>query len=338
MSLPNLSIEFKDPWLLLLIPIVFILVFIIRKPSQTAAFSYPSLNALKNIGESWKTKFLGIPLFLRCIVLVLFIVALSGPRSVLEESQTKTEGIDIVLSLDTSGSMAAEDFTINGRRQNRLEVIKNVVEEFIEQRKNDRLSIVAFAAKAYTLCPLTTDYDWLKTNLDRLQLGFIPDGTAIGSGILTSVNRLKNSSAKSKVIVLLTDGVSNAGKVDPLTAAKTAQNLGIKIYTIGAGTKGYAPFPITDIFGRRGYQNVLIEIDDETLTKVAEMTGGKYFRATDTESLRKVYQEIDALERTVVEHVGYKEYTELFNRVLASALILLLLEIILSQTVFLKVP
>jgi Ca-activated chloride channel family protein len=332
------SIEFKDPWVLAFIPVLLILVFIFRRPAKVATFFYPSITPLKTIGDSWKTQFLGIPFLLRCITLVLFSIALAAPRSVLEESQAKTEGIDIILSLDTSGSMAAEDFTINGHRQNRLDVIKNVVEEFVNQRKNDRLSLVAFASKAYTVCPLTTDYDWLKTNLERLELGLIEDGTAIGSAILTSTNRLKNSTAKSKVVILLTDGVNNAGKVDPLTAAKTAQKLGIKIYTIGAGTKGYAPFPVSDIFGRKLYQNVLIEIDDEMLTKVAEFTGGKYFRATDTESLRKIYKEIDSLEKTTIEHVGYKEYKELFGQVLSVALILLLLEVILTQTIFLKIP
>ncbi len=234
--------------------------------------------------------------------------------------------------------MAAEDFTVGGRRYNRLDVVKDVVREFIAGRGVDRIGLVTFAALAYTVCPLTTDYAWLTTNLERIRLGMITDGTAIGSAVNSSLTRLKNSEAKSKVIILLTDGVNNAGEIDPLTAARAARALGVRIYTIGAGTKGFAPFPARDVFGRKVYQQVRIDIDEKLLEGIAQVTGGKYFRATDTESLRSIYQAIDALEKTRIKQAGYFEYDELFSRVLLVALMALLIELVLSSTVLLKIP
>jgi len=271
-------------------------------------------------------------------VVILFLIALAGPRSVLEETVHTTEGIDIILAIDSSGSMAAEDFTEGQRRYNRLDIVKRVVTDFIEQRKNDNIGIVAFASLAYTVCPLTTDHAWLASNLERIDLGLIKDGTAIGSSIASSVARLKTSKAKSKIIILLTDGINNAGKIDPISAARAARAFGIKIYTIGAGTKGMVPFPATDFFGRKVYQKVYIQMDEETLKEIADITGGQYFRATDTESLKGVYAEIDALEKTEIEQYGYFEYEEMFDHMLLVALALLFLEIVLSRTVLLRVP
>jgi Ca-activated chloride channel homolog len=329
---------FRSFWVLFLIPIAVILYrwWLTRQPS--ASFRFSSTALFSGMEETWKTRFAFIPSLLRLSILVLFLVALAGPQTVLEESNITTEGIDIILSVDCSGSMAAEDFTINGQRMNRLDVIKNVVQEFITGRHNDRIGFIAFSAKAYTICPLTTDYSWLITNLARVRLGMMQDGTAIGSAIASSVGRLKNSKAKSKIVILLTDGINNAGSIDPLTAAHTAQAMKIKVYTIGAGTKGVAPFPARDFFGRTVYQNIQIDIDETTLKEIARLTGGQYFRATDTDSLRKIYKEIDSLEKTLIEEKGYKEYTELFVYVLAAAFVLLMLEIILSNTVFLKIP
>ncbi len=332
------AMEFKTPLILLLIPIVLVLLWLQYRRKQEAAFTFSSLSLVKDFARSWKMRFSFIPSLLRVLALLLVVVALAGPRQVLEESQITTEGIDIVLSLDCSGSMAAEDFTINGQRLNRLEIIKKVVDEFIKQRKYDKLGLVVFGARAYTICPLTSDHQWLSANLDRVKIGIVEDGTAIGSGIASAVGRLKQSQAKSKVIVLLTDGMNNAGKMDPLEAAKTAKALGVKIYTIGAGTKGLAPFPVTDVFGRKFYQNVQIDIDEDTLTKIAQMTGGQYFRATDTESLRQIYQQIDKLEKTKIEEKGYKQYQELFVVFLTAALILILVEVVLINSIFLKVP
>jgi len=283
-------------------------------------------------------RFQNITYYLRLLAVALFILGLAGPRTVLEETVHETEGIDIVLTIDSSGSMAAEDFIVRGQRINRLDIVKQVVEEFIKERKNDRLGLVTFARLAYTVSPLTTDHSWLLTNLERVKLGLIQDGTAIGSAIASSVARLKNSDAKSKVIILLTDGVNNAGKMDPVDAARIAEAFHIKIYTIGAGTKGRVPFPSRDLFGRKDYQNVLIELDEKMLSEVAEITGGKYFRATDTESLRSIYNEIDALEKIKIEEQGYREYKELFQYFLLSALVMLCLEVILNHTLFLRIP
>jgi Ca-activated chloride channel family protein len=329
---------FRTPLLLFLIPVVIGLYWWFNKRQQAPSFRFSSVALASQAGSTWKTQFAFVPMLLRLCSIVLFVIALAGPQSVLEESKVTTEGIDIMLAVDCSGSMAAEDFTINGQRTNRLDVIKTAVSEFIAGRHSDKIGFIAFSAKAYTICPLTTDYNWLNTNLSRVRLGMIQDGTAIGSAIATSVARLKGSDAKSKVLILLTDGISNAGSVDPLSAARVAQTAGIKIYTIGAGTKGYAPYPVKDFFGRIIYQNVKIDIDEDVLKKVSSITNGLYFRATDTDSLKKIYKEIDSLEKTKIEEIGYREYKELFVYVLWLALALLLGEMIIASTVFLKIP
>ena len=329
---------FKDPWIILLIPFVLGLIIFIRKRRKTSSFQFSSTNIASSLKPTWKIRFQNTPYFIRLLALVLFFIALAGPRSVLEETIHKTEGIDIVLAIDSSGSMAAEDFVMKGKRVNRLEIVKDVVREFIDERKNDRIGLVTFASLAYTVSPLTTDHSWLLSNLDRVNLGLIKDGTAIGSAIASSVARLKNSDAKSKVIILLTDGVNNAGKMNPADAARVAEAFGIKVYTIGAGTKGSVPFPATDFFGRKVYQNVIIELDENMLKEIADITRGKYFRATDAESLRNIYKEIDALEKIKIEEHGYREYKELFKYFLIAALLLVFLETALFNTVFLKVP
>ena len=330
---------FKNPWLLLFIPLVFLFMYWVERTSKSPSFRFPSITLLNTVPTSFKVQLSRSLILIRLSILILFVIALAGPRLVLQETKHKSEGIDIVLSIDCSGSMAAEDFTLNNRRINRLAVVKNAVEEFIKGRSSDRIGLVALGGLAYTVCPLTTDYAWLRSQLEHVELGMVEDGTAIGSAINTSLSRLKTSHAKSKVIILLTDGLNNAGKIDPLTAAKAAVTLGVKIYTIGAGTDaGYAPFPVKDLWGQTFYQNVQIDLDEKTLQKIAELSEGKYFRATDTESLKKIYHEIDQLEKTVIEETGYKEYKELFVEFLAAALLLLLLESIVSRTFLLRVP
>ncbi len=329
---------FKTPLILFFIPVVFALIALLNRWQKLPALRFSSVNLFQGIGSSWRVRLNFLVPLLRLLSLIFLVVALAGPRKVLDQTVHKTEGIDIVLAIDVSGSMAAEDFRINGKRINRLAVVKNVVSDFIRERQSDKIGIIAFAGLAYTVCPLTTDYEWLMTNLDRVQLGLLEDGTAIGSAISSSLIRLKNSQAKSKVIILLTDGINNAGKIDPLTAAKMAGNMNVKIYTIGAGTKGLAPFPARDIFGRVVYENIPIEIDENTLQQIAQITSGKYFRATDTDSLRHVYKEIDSLEKTTIEETGYREYKELFVVFLFLALALLVIETLLSSTVFLRIP
>ncbi len=274
----------------------------------------------------------------RIAALVFIVIALCRPQQMIEESRIETEGIDIIIAIDTSTSMLAEDFELKGKRTNRLEAVKEVVKEFIENRISDRIGIIAFAAKAYTVSPLTLDYGWLIQTLDRVKIGLIEDGTAIGSGLGSSLSRLKDTEAKSKVVILLTDGRNNAGKISPLTAAEAASALDIKVYTIGAGTKGYAPYPDRDLFGNKVYRRVQIEIDEETLKSIAGKASGLYFRATDTNSLRSIYKEIDLLEKTEIEESGYIEYKEMFHWFLIPGLILILLEVILNNTVLRRIP
>ncbi len=329
---------FKDPLVFILVPFLMGLVFWTARQRQLAAWRFPSGDLVSCLQKTWKIRFANLPFYLRLLAVLLFVIALAGPRSILEEAKHATQGVDIVLALDGSGSMAAEDFTLNGRRYNRFDIVKDVVKEFIDQRKSDRIGLVAFGGLAYTVSPLTTDYTWLKTNLDRVTLNMMEDGTAIGSAISVSLSRLQKSAAKSKIIILLTDGVNNRGKVDPLSAAKAAKALGVKIYTIGAGTNGMAPIPVQDIWGRQVYQNMQVEIDEETLRAIADTTGGRYFRATDTDSLRQIYKEIDRLEKTKIEETGYREYKELFGYFLTAGLLFLFAALVLENTLLLRLP
>ncbi len=329
--------EFKTPWLLILLIIFPLFVYFQNKRKKESSFRFPSTAIIEDVSKGWKARFYRLPLYLRWLAIFLLIIGLCGPRKVLDQTIVESEGIDIVLSLDVSGSMAAEDFTINGKRLNRLEAIKSVVKEFIDQRASDRLGLIVFGARAYTVCPLTTDYKWLKENLSRVTLGLVEDGTAIGSGIASGILRFKDSHAKSKIVILLTDGVNNAGNIDPLTAANMAKTTGVKIYVIGAGTNGLAPMPV-NMFGRKVYQQVQVDLDEEPLKKIAEMTGAKYFRATDTDSLRHIYKDIDALEKTKITTKGYRQYHELFWVFVLGALGLLGLAIILENTFLFKIP
>jgi Ca-activated chloride channel family protein len=270
--------------------------------------------------------------------LTLIIIALARPQTVLSHTKTISEGVDIVIDLDTSTSMLAEDFKIGNQRINRFDLTKEVVKDFIKKREDDRIALVAFAARAYTVCPLSTDYSWLYDNLDRVRVGMIEDATAIGSAIASSLNRLRTSKTKSKIIILLTDGINNAGNISPVVAAEAAKALKVKIYTIGVGSKGLVPYPMKDVYGRTVYQNIPIEIDEETLKRVADETGGKYYRASDAETLWKIYDDINKLEKSNIERYGYMEYNELFYKFLIPGLIILALEILLSNTIFLKVP
>lgn len=329
---------FRNPHLLLLIPLVLPLLAAIYFRRRPPVFTFPSAGFAAGLPMTWRIRLRHLPLALRFVVFVLFIVALAGPQRVLEGARSNAEGINMVLLLDTSTSMAAEDFTIDGKRMNRLDVIKSVMKEFISQRGGDRIGLVAFAAKPYTVSPLTIDHGWLLANLDRVRFGLMEDGTAIGSAIASGVARLRKVDAKSKVIILLTDGVNNAGKVSPLDAAAAAAALGIRVYTIGAGTRDLAPYPVQDIFGRVVYQNVKIDIDEESLRKIADTTGGAYFRATDTGSLKSIYSRIDKLEKVKFDEAGFRQVDELFQRFLVAALFLLMVEVILARTLLLRIP
>lgn len=318
-------------WLLLLIPIVGAWLWY-RRQQMVADLQFSSLQPFKLGRASLRERLRHVPVGVRLLALVCFIIALARPQSVSSRENINTEGIDIVLVLDISGSMLAEDFT-----PNRLTAAKQVAEEFINGRTNDRIGLVIFSAEGFTQCPLTTDSPVLINLLHEVKNGMIADGTAIGLALANGVNRLKDSKAKSKVMILLTDGVNNRGEIDPLTAAKIAATYGIRVYTVGVGAQGQAPFPVQTPFGIRR-QLIPVDLDENTLTAVAEMTGGKYFRATDNRKLRAIYKEIDQLERTKIEVTAYKRYSEHYYGWLAGGLVLVLLEVGLASTVLRKIP
>lgn len=328
------DLSFANPellFLLLLVPGLAVWYFY-RLRSKESDVRYSTLQPFADVKYSMKERLRHLPFLLRLIVLTLVIIALARPRSSTKGENTYSEGIDIVLALDISGSMLAEDF-----QPNRIEAAKAVAQDFISGRTNDRIGLVIFSGESFTQCPLTVDYQVLKTLITPLKSGMIEDGTAIGLGLANGINRLRESKAKSKVIILLTDGVNNRGEIDPITAAQIAQSYGIRVYTVGVGTIGEAPYPVQTPFGTR-YQMVPVEIDEKVLKQVAEMTDGKYFRATDNRKLKAIYQEIDALEKTRVEVRSYRRYTELFYSFILAAVMLLIADIGLSTTWLRKIP
>ena len=329
-------LHFGNPgFLILLIFIPAMLWFNHRRGGRrSATLRFSDIGTLKKIPPSPMVTFRSIPFYLRCAAVVLLIVGLSRPQSGRKETEILTEGIDIILTLDISGSMKAEDF----KPKNRLHVAKEVIKEFISGRSNDRIGLVIFAAHAYTQCPLTLDYGVLLSFLDQIDIGLIEDGTAIGTALATSVNRLKESKAKSRMVILLTDGVNNRGKIDPLTAAEIARTMDVKVYTIGAGMRGHALYPVEDpIFGKR-YVKIPTEIDEEILTEIAMKTGGEYYRATDPEGLEEIYSHISEMETTKVETKDYMKYNELFTYFLFPGFALLALELVLANTKFRRIP
>lgn len=328
----------QNPIFLLFIPIAVAIVYYSRLKKRLPGIQFSSERFLKVGKPTFKTVCSRYLWVLRLAVFILLAFGLARFRLPVEESKLQTEGIDIILALDTSTSMLAEDFTLHGKRANRLDVVKDVVENFIQGRKNDRIGVVAFAARAYTVSPLTLDYGWLLENLKRVKVGMIEDGTAIGSGLSVALKRLEDTNAKSKIVILLTDGINNAGKISPSLAAEAAKALKIKVYTIGAGTKGMAPYPMKDFFGNTVYQPVKIDIDEDSLINIASKTEGKYFRATDTKSLKEIYSEIDRMEKTPIEEKGYIEYRELLPIFVSIAMSLLLLEVLLRNTILRRVP
>ena len=329
---------FAHPYLLVLLAFLPVLAWLKGRRGRQAAFLYSSVQLVKGIMGLTRSSVGAILLRMRWLALALFIVALARPQIGEGETKIMASGIDIVLAVDLSGSMAAEDFQIKGERVNRLEAAKDVLAKFISKRPSDRIGLVAFAGRAYIAGPLTLDHDFLLQNLQRLNLGAIEDGTAIGSGLTAGLNRLRELKSKSKIVILMTDGQNNAGKVPPLTAAEAAEALAVKVYTIGVGTRGNAPMPRIDPFGRKVYVSVPVDIDEDTLKAIAQKTGGKYFRADSSETLREIYTEIDKLEKTEIQIKKYQRYRELFPWVVLAGVSVLLLEIILSNTVWRKLP
>jgi Ca-activated chloride channel family protein len=269
---------------------------------------------------------------------VLMIVGLARPQRGHSRTEVTANGIDIVLGLDVSGSMQALDFLIDNQRVNRIEVVKSVVAKFIEERPNDRIGLIAFAGAPYLVSPITLDHDWLQQNLERVNIGTGDDGTAIGSAIAAGVNRLRTTPAKSKVVILLTDGVNNTGKISPLAAAEAAKALGIKVYTVGVGVRGKAPIPVRDEAGNMHLVMAKVDVDEKTLQAVADTTGGKFYRATDTDSLQNIYEQINRLERTAQTVQKFEHYDELYPWALIPSLAILGLGVTLQQTRYRRLP
>ena len=349
-AVTSLSTFFRFPaLLLLLLAIVPLVLWQHFSRQQGGAVRFPSLRNLKRLAPTWTLHARHVLVLLRAAAITLVVLGLARPQWGKEEAKITTLGIDIMLALDISGSMEALDFTIDGKPANRLAVAKKAVEQFVRGRSNDRIGLVVFAKRAYLQCPLTLDYDILLDFLKRTEITHDPDenATAIGAAIGTSVGRLvgvqkkdtEDAKPQGQVVILLTDGRNNWSEpIKPDQAVELAKTFGVKVYTIGAGTKGRAPFPMRDWFGNVYYKSMPVDIDDEGLTKIAKECGGQYFRATDTKSLAKVYKQIDQLERTKKEVTKYAEYDELFPYFCLPALLLLLLEIGLANTVFRKIP
>jgi Ca-activated chloride channel family protein len=332
------SYQFVHPHFLLLLLLLPLLAIWKGRWGRPVALRLPSTDDAIRVGARPRSKVGGLLAGLGLLAFALLIVALARPRHGKGSSDIEASGIDIVLTLDVSGSMEALDFKLNGQPANRLEVVKNVVAKFVGQRPNDKLGMVAFAGRPYLVSPLTLDHEFLAKRLADVKMGQVEDGTAIGSAIASSVSHLRDSNAKSRIVILLTDGVNNAGAVNPLTAAEAAKAMGIKIYTIGAGTRGDAPVPVRDAFGRTRLQTMKVEIDEEVLREVASATGGQSFRATDTDSLEKIYAAINQLETTTRKLKKYQQYDELYLWFLGPGTGLLLLELILNQTRFRRLP
>lgn len=323
---------FQNPeilWLLLIVPLLVAYYIFIGRHEASLTVSTLGRGRAPHTLRYWLRP---LPMTLRMIGLSLLIVALARPVEKHSNSETTVEGIDIVMAMDISSSMLAHDF-----RPNRIEAAKTIAAEFIADRIGDRFSIVAFAGESFTQCPLTSDRSAVQTSLARLRSGVIDDGTAVGNGLATAINRLRESSTKSKIIVLMTDGVNNCG-ASPLMAAEIARDLGIKVYTIGVGRRGTAPVPAMDPFGNISMTMVKVEIDEEMLGKIAEITGGEYFRAENAEALTRIYDQIDKMEKSKIEVTDYISYEELYLGWLIAGLALLLIEILISRVLLNRLP
>jgi len=330
---------FAYPYLLLLLLMLPLLAWLKGKRGQPPAFVYSSVQLVRGILNISQGRSGGFLAALRWFILGLFIIALAQPRFTRSETKITASGVDIAVALDMSGSMASEDFEVGSERLNRLAMAKQVLKKFIEKRPSDRIGLVVFATQAYIAAPLTLDHDFLLRNLERLDLGTI-DGsqTAIGSALSAAVNRLRELKSKSKIVILMTDGQNNAGKLAPLTVAEAAQSLKMKVYTIGVGMRGMAPMPVFWNGQRVGTRPEPVDIDEDTLQKIANMTGGKYYRADNAQKFQAIYGEIDKLEKTEAEVKKYAHYDELFVWMIAPGLALLLLEVFLRHTMFRRLP
>ena len=327
-------ITFANPWCLLLLLIIpaIIAYYIYNRKKLTAEIKFSSTKVFQEMPKTYKHYLRYLPLALHLLALAALIIAIARPQKSDSWSNQTTEGIDIVMAVDISSSMLAEDL-----KPNRLRAAKKVATEFISSRRNDNIGLVVFAGESFTQCPLTINHAELINLLNGIESGMIEDGTAIGSGLATAVNRIKDSNAKSKVIILLTDGSNNRGQIAPSTAGEIAKSFGIRVYTIGVGTRGMAPYPFQTPYGIQ-YQDIEVDIDEESLKNIAETTGGEYFRATDTRSLSSIYKEIDKLEKTKIEVKEFSKKEELYHWFVLVLVVCLIGEITLRNTVFKSIP
>jgi Ca-activated chloride channel family protein len=343
----NSALTFAHPWLLLLLLAIPLLAYWRGKSGPAAALTFSSTATLRALGKSSAAR---AGKFLRAMLLVslaLLAIAMARPQLGKSLTQVEASGIDIMVVLDVSGSMLTKDFTIGGQSATRIDAIRQVTEKFIEGRPNDRIGIIAFAGRPYVVSPMTLDHDWLLKNLERIKIGLVEDGTAIGSGMAAGANRLNDKRSKSRVIVLLTDGENNTGKIPPNTAAEAVKALKIRLYAIGAGINGIAPTPVfnpqngkplTDMFGNIVYQNQRVHFNEAGLKEVAKIADGQFYRATDTKSLEQIFADIDKLEKTTVAVKKYQQYRDLFPACIMAGLGLLFAQLLLSQTIWKKLP
>ena len=332
-------IRFLQPellWLLALLPIVMLLR---GRRGPVAAIEFSDIGVAREAARRSRSRIGGWIWLMPLLAAALMIVGLARPQRGHSRTEITANGIDILLALDVSGSMQALDFKVEGRRVNRIEVVKSVVSKFIEERPNDRIGLIAFAAAPYLVSPLTLDHDWLQQNLERVTTAVAnEDGTAIGSAIAAGVNRLRATTAKSKVVILLTDGMNNTGKIAPIAAAEAAKAMGVKIYTIGVGVRGMAPVPVRDEAGNMRIMMDKVDVDEKTLQTVADDTGGSFYRATDTDSLQKIYQQINRLETTARTVQKFEHYEELYSWALIPAAAFMGLGLLLQYTRFRRLP
>ena len=331
-------IRFLHPlwlWALTLLPLV---ILWRGRRGPVAAVEYSDISLARDVARRTRSRIGWIVGLLPILAAALMIVGLARPQRTHSRTEVTVNGIDIVLGLDVSGSMQALDFSVGDQRVNRIAVVKAVVAQFIDERPNDRIGLIAFAASPYIVSPLTLDHDWLLQNLERVNVGIADDGTAIGSAIAAGVNHLRTTAAKSKVVILLTDGVNNSGKISPLAAAEAARALGVKVYTIGVGVRGKAPIPVRDEKGKIHVVTMIVDVDEKTLQAVANETGGRFYRATDTDSLQKIYEQINRYETSAQSVQKFEHVEELFRWALYPSLGLLGLGLLLQQTRFRRLP
>lgn len=340
------GLTFANPWLLLLLLALPLVAYLRGRKGPAAALVFSSTTVLHGLGKASKTRagqFLRALLFL---TLALFMVALARPRLGKSLTQVEASGIDIMLVIDVSGSMLIKDFTVGGDPATRVDAVREVTRKFIEERPNDRIGLIAFAGRPYVVSPMTLDHSWLLQNLERLRIGLVEDGTAIGSGIAAAASRLNDKASKSRVLVLLTDGENNSGKIPPNTAAEALKALKIHLYAIGAGINGVAPAPVpdrrggflTDLSGNLMYQNQPVHFNETGLKEVAKIADGQFFRATDTKSLERIYGDIDKMEKSTVSIKKYQQFRDLFPACIMAGCGLLVAQLLLSQTVWKKLP